>query len=414
MDLTPLDRELEQLRTISVPPRPGVDELTARARHRHRRRAIAVALAGTLAITVIGAGAFMVAGDDEARLTSEGPPATSDGPVDGEAAVPDLIGWTVGRARHALGDAGLVLSVSPGDASFDGALILATEPGAGTDVARGAVVGVRTALPDPPVDVECPDARHPRGAADADALPEVNSLDRRSAEGQLLSLRIQLRQQALDRGGSVRAQAYMGIWDRWAYSGSGASVSVAPAQGFQIIVVLDDASACPSAPEFRGVPVTYVTRPIEEWARGDGTVDEWTSIGDVADGVTPVVVNEQVVWIRRAGDQVSAFANDAQHLAGEGLIWCPSEQMFAGPNHGELFDAEGQPVAGPASAHLDRYGAAVTGDTVTVSLSGRIPGAPNYFQGSIPEDLRDTVGATWDSGPGSFCNGAVHPPAPGP
>lgn len=414
MDLTPLDRELEQLRTISVPARPGVDELAARVRHRHRRRAIAATVAVSVVIVVIGAGAFMFAGDDEVRLTSEGPPVTSDGPVGPEARVPDLIGWTVGRARPAMSDAGLVLSVSPGDASVDGALILATEPGPGADVTPGAVVGVRTALPDPPVDVECPDARHPRGDSDADALPEINSLDRRSAEDELLSLRMQLRQQALERGGSERAEAYMGIWNRWAYSGRGASVSVAPAQGFQIIVVLGDASACPSAPEFRGVPVTYVTHPTDEWADGDGIVDERTSIRDVADGVTPVVANGEVIWIRRAGDRVSAFANDAQHLAGEGLMWCPSEHMFAGPDHGELFDAEGQPVAGPASAHLDRYGAAITGDTVTVNLSGLIPGAPNDSPGSLPEELRDTVGAPWDSGPGSFCNRAVHPPAPSP
>jgi hypothetical protein len=230
------------------------------------------ALAGTVVIMLIGAGAFALARDDETRLTADGPTTTADAPVVGEETVPDVVGSTVGRARRTMSDAGLVLSVSPGDPAVAGAVILATEPGAGSDVTRGAVVGARTALPDPPLDVECPTARHPRGASGADALPEVNSISRFAAEDALLSWRIEMRQQALDSGESEPAEIYLGIWDRWAYSGSGASVSVAPAEGFQIIVVLGDANGCPAAPEFRGVPVTYVVAPIEDWA-GSGTGD---------------------------------------------------------------------------------------------------------------------------------------------
>ncbi|MGQ0432448.1 MAG: PASTA domain-containing protein [Microthrixaceae bacterium] len=376
----------------------------------------AAALAGLIVVATIGAGALALARDDETRVSSGGPTATTDVPVQGGTSVPDLVGWTVGRARPAMRDAGLVLSVSPSDPAVDGALILASEPGAGSDVSRGAVVGVRTALPDPPVEVECPAAHHPRGASAADALPEVNSISRLAAEDTRLTLQIELQQQALDRGGPdpTGAEVYMGLWDRWAYSGGGTSVSVAPAQGFQVIVVLGDASACPSAPEFRGVPVTYVISPINEWAGRNGAADEWQTVQGVADGVTPVVVKGEVIWIVRAGDEVKAFADDAQHLPDAGLMWCPSEKMFAGTNHGELFDAEGQPLAGPASAHLDRYGAAIAGDTVSVNLSGRIPGQPNDSSGSIPSEFRDVVGAPWDSGPGSFCDGAVRPPKPGP
>lgn len=273
MDLTRVDRELAQLTTVPIPARPSVDELVARARRRHRRRAMAAALAGTVVVTLIGAGAFALARDDETRLTADGPATTADASVAGEATVPDVVGSTVGQARRTMSDAGLVLSVSPGDPAVDGALIVATEPGPGSDVSRGAVVGAWTALPDPPFDVECPTARHPRGASGADALPELNSISRLAAEDALISWRIQLRQQALDSGESDPAEIYLGIWDRWAYSGSGASVSVAPAEGFQIIVVLGDVNGCPAAPEFRGVPVTYVVAPIEEWA-GGGTSDK--------------------------------------------------------------------------------------------------------------------------------------------
>lgn len=266
MDLTLVDRELAQLRTIPIPTRPSVDELVARARRRHRRRATTAALAGTAVIALIGAGAFALARDDETHVTADGPTTTVDAPVADEETVPDVVGSTVGRARRTMSDAGLVLSVSPGDPAANGAVILATEPGAGSDVPQRAIVGARTALPDPPPDIECPSARHPRGASGADALPEVNSISRLAAEVALLSWRIQLRQQSLDGGESEPAEIYLGIWDRWAYSGSGASASVAPAEGFQIVVVLGDANGCPAAPEFRGVPVTYVVAPIEDWA----------------------------------------------------------------------------------------------------------------------------------------------------
>lgn len=269
MDLTRVDRELAQLATIPIPTRPSVDELVARARRRHRRRATAEALAGTVLVTLIGVGAFALAGDDATRLTTDGP-RTAEAPVAGEETVPDVVGSAVGRARRTLRDAGLVLSVSPGSPAVDGAVIVASEPGAGSDVPQGAIVGVRTALPDPPVDVECPTARHPRGASGADALPEVNSISRLAAEDGLSTWGIELRQRAVDSGRSEPVEMYLGIWDRWAYSGSGASVSVVPAKGFQIIVVLGDASECPSAPEVRGVPVTYVVAPIEDWAGSEG------------------------------------------------------------------------------------------------------------------------------------------------
>lgn len=264
MDLTSLDGELDQLRTIPVPPRPPVEALVAMARRRRRRRTVAKAVAGTVMIAATGLGLVARSGEGDSRVASNGPasPSTSErAPAAGDTVVPDVVGWTVLSAVAAMRDAGLVLSISDGDAEMNDAVILAVEPGIGTAVKREAVVGARTALPDPPVEVECPDARHPRGEAGADALPRVDGLDRRAAAIEVDGLRQQVPE-------TSATEIYLGIWDRWAYSEAGTAIVVAPAKGFQVIVVGEDASRCPSAPQFRGVPVTYVTGPVEAWAGG--------------------------------------------------------------------------------------------------------------------------------------------------
>lgn len=267
MDMTSLDHDLDRLRTIPVPSRPPVDSLAERARHRRQRRRIGLTLVSAVALVATGLGVEMLSSDDDVRVESnrlDTPPVSGTPPAAGDAAVPDVVGLTLSAATEAVGGAGLVLSVEDGDAAFADAVVVAIEPGAGSELEAGAVVGARTALPDPPVDVECPDSRHPRGRAGADALPRAEALDRQAADAELISLR----QQIPD---SSETQVFLGIWDRWAVSPNGGAVG--RAEGFQLIVVGQDPNRCPSAPQFRTVPITYVVGDVGSWA-GDSMTDD--------------------------------------------------------------------------------------------------------------------------------------------
>lgn len=107
--------------------------------------------------------------------------------------------------------------------------------------------------------------------------------------------------------------------------------------------------------------------------------------------------------IRRAGT-VTVFLTDVQHLAGEDTLWwCPSERLFVSPTHGELFDAGGRVVGGPARAGLDRLGAVLVDGRLVVDEHQIIPGSAR------PVPLTDLLpgAGRWDRGPSSFCAGAV-------
>jgi nitrite reductase/ring-hydroxylating ferredoxin subunit len=84
------------------------------------------------------------------------------------------------------------------------------------------------------------------------------------------------------------------------------------------------------------------------------------------EGVSAHEVQGVPVFIIRHGRQVEAFLDSAQHLANEQLWWCPIEEVFVSPFHGELFDAQGRALAGPASRDLDRVSVKVTADDAVV------------------------------------------------
>ena len=279
MDMTSLDHDLRRLRELPVPPRPPLTALTRLMQRRRRRRLATMSLLGVLAVVAVGGGVARLNDRDGVTVASGGHATTTSAPAEsvpaGPVLVPDIVGWTVSAAADEMAKAGLVLSVNDGDARFAESVVVAAEPGAGATVEVGAVVGVRTALPDPPSPVECPDARHPRGEADPDALPSVDGLDRQTAETTVLALREEVPESSV-------TEIYLGIWDRWAYTGTGAAAQAVPAQGFQVIVTTDDPSRCPSAPQFNGVPVTYIVGSPEAWAGSPVEGQELT--GTLIDG----------------------------------------------------------------------------------------------------------------------------------
>jgi nitrite reductase/ring-hydroxylating ferredoxin subunit len=115
-----------------------------------------------------------------------------------------------------------------------------------------------------------------------------------------------------------------------------------------------------------------------------GTVGLWfarsqdgVALRSLPEGVTAHEVQGVPVFIVRQNRQVEAFLDSAQHLANEQLWWCPIEEVFVSPFHGELFDAQGHALAGPASRDLDRVSVRVTaGDTVVVGPFTVQKGAP--------------------------------------
>jgi hypothetical protein len=125
----------------------------------------------------------------------------------------------------------------------------------------------------------------------------------------------------------------------------------------------------------------------------------------IPDGVTPSAIGDAPVWVVRSADAITVFVDDAQHLDGEQVWWCPAEQLFAAPTHAERFDIQGRHVDGPAAGGLDRYDAIVMGDVLVVDTATRIVG------GNEPGEPADPppTSSPWDSGPGSFCEGAVRP-----
>lgn len=254
----------------SAPPRCDGVEAPGHQLENGKRWAV---LEGAFVARIVDTAVHDIAFVAEWRL-DEGPPVGS--PEDrggvGGAVVPDVVGRSLSSAVEQAADAGLSLTAHEGDAAFNDAVVLAIEPEAGTQVEPGAAVGARTALPDPPLEMECPSSRHPRGRANADALPPVDGLERSAAEAEVLALRQQLPD-------SSDTEVFLGIWDRWAYSGSGSTVTEEPRRGFQVIVVTQDASRCPGAPQFRGVPVTYVVGPIQDWA-GDPVMAKHEATGE--------------------------------------------------------------------------------------------------------------------------------------
>ena len=154
-----------------------------------RRRVLAIA-ATVVALAGFAAGWALLTGDDEddvvagdARSSEEqtnGPPVSAD---ESGVVAPDVVGLSLGVARPLIEQAGLRPAVIEGDPDFGPAVVVAQKPGAGLSVDLDDIIGLRTALPDPPLRLECVGGRHPRdGGGTGDGLPQVDSVSRAGAE----------------------------------------------------------------------------------------------------------------------------------------------------------------------------------------------------------------------------------------
>jgi len=110
----------------------------------------------------------------------------------------------------------------------------------------------------------------------------------------------------------------------------------------------------------------------------------------------------QPVLAVREGETLRVFRADVHHLEGEPISFCPVQRVFASPFHGETFDLTGAVVGGPASRGLDEI--PVIEQAGYVVQAGEIRLGPERPPDGAPEPGN---GKSWDSGPGSFCEGRI-------
>src|SRR5688572_24093152 len=71
-------------------------------------------------------------------------------------------------------------------------------------------------------------------------------------------------------------------------------------------------------------------------------------LDDLPRGVSARVISGEPVFVVVDGQDVDVFVPDPRHLAGDTLWWCPHEEVFVGPEHGEAFTRDGLAIGGPA------------------------------------------------------------------
>lgn len=136
--------------------------------------------------------------------------------------------------------------------------------------------------------------------------------------------------------------------------------------------------------------------------RNDGNGE--VRLDSVAEGVSVAAVRDSPVFVIRSADSVLVLYAKPQHLPDDELWWCDKEQVFVGPEHGEIFDRLGGKLAGPARRGLDAFASRLDGDDVFVDVTQVTEGEVG-LTGTAPPSLA-TSGAdrAWSTGPGSFCD----------
>ncbi|HEX9823402.1 MAG TPA: hypothetical protein VGB51_03295 [Actinomycetota bacterium] len=89
-----------------------------------------------------------------------------------------------------------------------------------------------------------------------------------------------------------------------------------------------------------------------------------------------------------------ALLDDANHIPGDRVYWCPDPEVFWEKNHGSKFDRFGAYMDGPAMRGLDRVAVRVVGDEVQIDPDRVEPGPD---RGSVP--VRDPRGPLPVGGP---------------
>jgi hypothetical protein len=137
--------------------------------------------------------------------------------------------------------------------------------------------------------------------------------------------------------------------------------------------------------------------------------DDSLRLDDLTQGVTAHEVDGNDVFITREGDDLRVFLSDARHLPEDTLWWCPNEQIFFEVEHGSQFDRQGRKIGGPAQGGLNQYAVSVTDGKLLIDSDEVIVGDLSQ-RGEAPAALSRANFSRINSGPGSFCDGAVASP----
>jgi hypothetical protein len=130
-------------------------------------------------------------------------------------------------------------------------------------------------------------------------------------------------------------------------------------------------------------------------------------VTQIPQGMSVQQFGQRLAFVMRDGNHFNVFDTDVHHLRGEnGLWWCPNEHLFASPTHAETFSRAGKAIGGPARAGLDRFRATVHHDKLSIDPSHLITGAKGNAQTVAGQTAGNGAGQ-WDSGPTSFCAGAL-------
>lgn len=177
-------------------------------------------------------------------------------------------------------------------------------------------------------------------------------------------------------------------------------------------------AAGPEQPPAWSVTGTFLARAGQGQLRRVATFVEQESnvaalpLDELHGGVTHLVIQGQPVFVAMRGDAVTVFRAHAQHLDGEELWWCPQEEVFVSPAHGDLFDADGRLWDGPAARGLDRFDVEVIDELAMVDTHRVLEGEPRrddataagLLQGQALEGYRNPP---W---PENFCHDPVKAP----
>ena len=93
------------------------------------------------------------------------------------------------------------------------------------------------------------------------------------------------------------------------------------------------------------------------------------ALSEVPDGGSLLAkdLSGQKFLLVRSGESIRAFSTTCTHLGCQ-VLWKPKEKTFFCPCHDGVFDADGNPTAGPPPTPLARYPVEVRGASIFVSM----------------------------------------------
>jgi len=132
-----------------------------------------------------------------------------------------------------------------------------------------------------------------------------------------------------------------------------------------------------------------------------------TQTGTVVAGTVTEIESKKVIYLPGPGVYVAATAegfvaldDDSRHV-GERVLYCPLDDTFFSPAHGERFDRQGRYLAGPSQGDMGRFPASVQSGQVVVDLSH----GPELAPRSVRSESQGPTGCTgsgFESPPGFY------------